>query len=144
MLGLNYKTILQEVWTLCRIFKRIPSHKKHIPADLKEASTRKCQSDHSSFKTSSYESNYSIKLDSSVSVMKQYKQRKPAIFEQFDETNNNNCFVGQFRPAMTMIQPQYPASYSSLLNPINEHHDESWDELRSVVQLAFDPPQTIL
>ncbi|KAL6286977.1 hypothetical protein ACE6H2_011367 [Prunus campanulata] len=138
---LNAKDITQEaeVWTLCRIFKRIPSYKKYTPDNWKEDNTKQNPTDSSS-KTCSFESeNYCGKphLSPQDSVVMQRIERsssKPVrVDEQVDETNQWFKFVGE---------THYATSYSSLRDIPSDNDffiNGNWDELRPVVQLAVDP-----
>nr|QMS43720.1 no apical meristemprotein [Betula platyphylla] len=120
-----------EVWTLCRIFKRIPSYKKYAP-NWKETATKLNPRDSSS-KTCSLESDNSeayISFEDSSAI--QQNERKPLI-QQVDE--RNHFFAGQVGP--------FPSSYSSSFwNPSADDFftNGNWDELRSVVQLPLIHP----
>lgn len=130
---------LQEVWTLCRIFKRIPSYKKYTPDNWKEGNTKQNPTDSSS-KTCSLESeNYcgEPRLSPQDSVVMQRIEKsssKPVrVDEQVDETNQWFKFVGE---------TPYATSYSSLRDIPSDNDffiNGNWDELRPVVQLAVDP-----
>ncbi|KAM4094891.1 hypothetical protein ACB094_06G229000 [Castanea mollissima] len=123
-----------EVWTLCRIFKRIPSYKKYAP-NWKETSTKQNPTD-SSPKTCSLDSDNSEPYISfEDSVFQQHNECKPYL-QQVDE--RNHYFVGHLN---TLNQAPFTPSYSSFWNPSGDDFftKESWDELRPVVQLASDP-----
>lgn len=139
------------MWTICRIFKRIPSYKRYIP-DWKETTgtttgrTSPRPTDSSS-KTCSLESDYSCEapqrsLEDSVI---QRIERKPGV--EVDE--QNRWYLGQFNHPL-VHQPPFPASYPSILNTssTNGAGDDvfttgNWDELRSVVQLAIHDPSQV-
>ncbi|EXB53660.1 NAC domain-containing protein 42 [Morus notabilis] len=181
-----------EVWTLCRIFKRIPSYKKYnIPKDnnnqnCKESTTPgkssssskiSCPVDDSSSKTCSFETDYNdphqvrLELDHSDDHQNQnvqFLQRKdkrsskPTVCSDhqqpdLDRTNrgswfhkghlcNNNINFPLAAHQQYLHHHQgsiFPGSYPSFnMNPNAADHDfftnGSWDELRSVVQLAVD------
>ncbi|XP_059452085.1 transcription factor JUNGBRUNNEN 1-like isoform X2 [Corylus avellana] len=121
-----------EVWTLCRIFKRIPSYKKYAP-NWKEPAA-KLNSTDSCSKTCGFESD-NISFEDSVI---QQNESKPFI-QQVDH-ERNHYFVGRLNSS---AQAPFPSAYSSLWNPSADDFftNGSWDELRSVVQLAADPSQ---
>ena len=131
--------ILQEVWTLCRIFKRIPSYKKYVPADnkWKETTTKKsissssCRLDYidSSSKTCSLETDYtkpyvSLELDTSSD-----HHHRQAIVNGSGEmtpksssttTTRGSWFVGQYGNNVVPlaaqhhhVQAPFSASYPS-------------------------------
>jgi len=118
---------LQEVWTLCRIFKRVPSYRKYAP-NWKETASKLNPSDSSS-KTCSLESENYISFEDSVI---QQNESKPFI-QQVDQRNLLN----------SAAQAPFPSSYSSLWSPSADDlfTNGNWDELRSVVQVAVDPSQ---
>jgi len=118
---------LQEVWTLCRIFKRIPSYKKYAP-NWKETASKLNPTDSSS-KTCSLESD-NISFEDSVI---QQNESKPFI-QQVDQRNQLNSAAQA---------PIFPSSYSSFWSPSTDDFftNGNWDELRSVVQVAVDPSQ---
>ncbi|XP_062153034.1 transcription factor JUNGBRUNNEN 1-like [Alnus glutinosa] len=116
-----------EVWTLCRIFKRVPSYRKYAP-NWKETASKLNPSDSSS-KTCSLESENYISFEDSVI---QQNESKPFI-QQVDQRNLLN----------SAAQAPFPSSYSSLWSPSADDlfTNGNWDELRSVVQVAVDPSQ---
>ncbi|XP_024928408.2 transcription factor JUNGBRUNNEN 1 isoform X2 [Ziziphus jujuba] len=134
-----------EVWTICRIFKRIPSYKKYIP-DWRESTTRTISPTNSSSKTCSLESDYSEAPRRSFkeSTVVQHIERKPAATTEHVGGEPNRWFVGQFNP---VVQAPFTASYhpTSLWNNPNGGDDffinGNWDELTPMVQLAVDPSQ---
>ncbi|TKY57195.1 Transcription factor JUNGBRUNNEN 1 [Spatholobus suberectus] len=126
-----------EVWTLCRIFKRVPSYKKYTP-NLKDSApiTKPNPTNSSSSKTCSLESdNGKPYLTFTNSPLIQQNERKPVI-GHVDE--RNQLFLGQLG---NVAQAPTSLSYSSFWN----HHqdvefaNENWDDLTSVVQFAIDP-----
>lgn len=125
-----------EVWTLCRIFKRIPPYKKYAP-NWKETSTKQNLTD-SSPKTCSLDSdNNEPYISFEDSVFQQHNECKPYI-QQVDE--RNHYFVGHLN---TLNQVPFTPSYSNFWNPSGDDFftKGNWDELRPVVQLASDPSQ---
>lgn len=118
--------VWQEVWTLCRIFKRVPSYKRYTP-NLKDLNTAPITKSSSS-KTCSLESDTS----------------KPCL----TFTNSPSSLLLQqnqmmMKPVFGHVEQQPPTtfSYSSFWN----HHQnlelphDNWDDLTSVVQFAVDP-----
>ncbi|KAM1429853.1 hypothetical protein ACFX2I_045997 [Malus domestica] len=132
-----------EVWTLCRIFKRIPSYKKYTP-DCKESTTRQNPTDSSS-KTCSFESgSYCSELHFGLedSVIQRIERSKPVrVDEQVDETNH--WLGGELDPIYDPTP--FATTYSSFRNPSEGDFftNGNWDELRSVVQLAVDPSSQV-
>ncbi|XP_062105712.1 transcription factor JUNGBRUNNEN 1-like isoform X2 [Humulus lupulus] len=184
----NNAALEAEVWTLCRIFKRIPSYKKYAPAadnnKSKETTitTKKSSSsplllypcleyynnynnNDSSSKSGSLETHdhLSLELDTSISDHHQYHRQAAAAYGGDETTptssisareswfnvpgqyrhNNNNIISVPTTPTTLAAQPPFSASYPTfnLKNP-NSADDfavnETWDDLRSVVQLAVD------
>lgn len=138
----NAKDIAQEaeVWTLCRIFKRTPSYKKYTP-NWKDSSTVAAANAtklHNPTDSSSKTCSSSLESETSCEqqqYMHQQKDIKPFIINHVDERNHLLNTESQLSP--------YPASYySSFWNPNGEDFftNGNWDELRSVVELAVDPP----
>ncbi|KAJ8753376.1 hypothetical protein K2173_019775 [Erythroxylum novogranatense] len=136
-----------EVWTLCRIFKRIPSYKKYMPTDWKEPAATKQNSTDSSSKTGSFESDSSEKYlcfgDSSVHLE---NERKPVIDVQVHEANSSQMTNPRFESVICTQSPCTPPvlMYQSFWNsnPDDFFANGNWDELRTVVdQAATDPSQ---
>ncbi|TXG54530.1 hypothetical protein EZV62_019786 [Acer yangbiense] len=139
-LSINKDLALQaEVWTLCRIFKRIPSYKKYTP-NWKQNSNRD-----SSSKTCSLESEITTEqymgfgdslLQQNRNVNVNVVERKPLI--NYVDERNSHVFMNHQAQSPFTAKP-----YSSYSNPNNIGDDffinGSWDELRSVVELAVDP-----
>ena len=128
----------QEVWTLCRIFKRNVSYRKYTP-DWRQLTT-KCQQppiDTSSKICSPVESIY--KQESYVSfgapLIQHYDNKPPAGSHAIER---KPLHLDQLSH---IAQPPSMASSSNMSSPyiheIFTHGD--WDELRSVVECAFDP-----
>ncbi|KAE9614841.1 hypothetical protein Lal_00036202 [Lupinus albus] len=117
-----------EVWTLCRIFKRIPSYKKYTPS-LKDSKPN--QSNSSTSKTcSSFESdNTNPYLTFTDSLLIQQNETKPVI-GHVDQ--RNHFFLTH--PPTTL---SYPSFWNQNVDDVFEN--ENWDDLRSVVQFAMDP-----
>ncbi|XP_030481822.2 putative NAC domain-containing protein 94 isoform X2 [Cannabis sativa] len=192
----NAAALEAEVWTLCRIFKRIPSYKKYVPAadnnnnKSKETTTTTTKkslsssssssllypleyyinnnynnnSDYSSSKSCSLETHHdhlSLELDTPLSHHQYHRQANPgAATYGGDETTPTSTTaaargswfdnVGQYRNSNNIINnknivgvPPFSANNSYYpKNPNSEEEDfsmnESWEDLRSVVQLAVD------
>ncbi|XP_061362343.1 transcription factor JUNGBRUNNEN 1-like [Gastrolobium bilobum] len=114
-----------EVWTLCRIFKRIPSCKKYTP-NLKDSATL----------------TKPIPIDSKTctldSVVMQQIERKPVVGQVDHE--RKHLFMGQFG-SVTHQAPStvsYPSSWNHNAEDAILAND-NWDDIRSVVQFAIDP-----
>ncbi|KAL5177852.1 Transcription factor JUNGBRUNNEN 1 [Glycine soja] len=128
-----------EVWTLCRIFKRIPSFKKYTP-NLKD-STPVTKPNPVNSNTSTLNSDncepYLICRD--PMVMQQI-ERKPVI-GQVDE--KKHMFLGHFGPLPHHLQAPSTTPYPNFWDQNNVEDytfaNENWDDLRSVVQFAIDP-----
>ncbi|XP_050381953.1 transcription factor JUNGBRUNNEN 1-like isoform X2 [Argentina anserina] len=163
---LNAKDNTQEaeVWTLCRVFKRIPSYKKYTPSGKEEATATKQNPNttYSNSKTCSFESEncsthdpYSSLEDSAV--MQHINERKPVVEQVHRGVTNNHWFDGaQFasladehhHEANSMTAASRNSS-SFMRNELSLYPSETdefftdvgscWDELRPVVQLAVDP-----
>ncbi|OMO49768.1 No apical meristem (NAM) protein [Corchorus olitorius] len=119
-----------EVWTLCRIFKRIPSnHKKYAAAAAKKDTTIKpnlgdCSLD---------DSENSINND-------------PLIITNFCDNifRPNNIMDRQVDDATNFLylaaaSNNYPASFWNPNGEIDMFRNGNWDELKSVVELAMEP-----
>ncbi|XP_030466802.1 transcription factor JUNGBRUNNEN 1-like [Syzygium oleosum] len=122
-----------EVWTLCRIFKRIPSCRKYIATPECNEATFKQSSIDSCSKSSSFESEYGdpcLSFGSDHSAI-QPSNRKPATrhVDQAQYSSANHC---NSIPQAPMATP-----CSSFWNLNGEDIFASginWDELRSIVQ----------
>ncbi|KAM5580100.1 transcription factor JUNGBRUNNEN 1-like [Rosa sericea] len=160
---LNAKDNTQEaeVWTLCRIFKRIPSYKKYTPNWKEEATSTKQNPNttDSNSKTCSFESEncsthdpYSS-LEDSV-VIQHINERKPVVEQVHRGETNNHWFSGGQLDSLADEHHHeahsFATSYNSssfMRNELSLNPSETddfftdgscWDELRPVVQLAMD------
>lgn len=118
--------ILQEVWTLCRIFKRIPSCKKYTP-NLKNpaAVTKPNEIDFSSSNSS---------LDSDVNC-KPYLTFMPQI-ERKQVDDRKHLILNQIAQVPSSVS--YPSFWNQ--NVVEDvFASENWDDLRSVVQFDINP-----
>lgn len=128
---------LQEVWTICRIFKRSVSHRKYTPDWREIASNR------TSTATPSPQIICSMGLGSNIhetyiafgSPLVQSCDEKPG----FSGMNGRNQWHAE---QLSIAQPSSMASSSSF-SSCPENNDfftrANWDELKSVVEFAFDP-----
>ncbi|XP_030462836.2 transcription factor JUNGBRUNNEN 1-like [Syzygium oleosum] len=138
------KNIAQEaeVWTLCRIFKRIPSHRKYTPNLQEHNTTLKQNPTDSSSKTNSFESESAEQCVSfGDSAVVTHNETKPVIMDRFDDRN-----YLLFTQLNSISQAPFAApAYSGFWNLNGEDllmHGNCWDELRSVVErVAIDPCQ---
>ncbi|XP_038680815.1 transcription factor JUNGBRUNNEN 1-like isoform X2 [Tripterygium wilfordii] len=144
-----------EVWTLCRIFKRISSYKKYTP-HWRETAAPHTTTDSSS-KTCSLESDQNSFGDSSYNNNVLNYERKPAAFtDQVMSTTdvhqrNHNFLMSHLAAAQAQASHTNAtmAAYTSFCNNnINNptsndgfFGEGNWDELSSVVELAVDPSQ---
>ncbi|KAF2302239.1 hypothetical protein GH714_033844 [Hevea brasiliensis] len=122
---------IAEVWTLCRIFKRIPSSKRCTPVDWKQTTKKPNPSDSTSKTCSSFESE-------NISDQQQVSFGDSSSLVQPNQ--RTNLLMGQFNSITH--QASVPAAHQSLWNPIGDHDffaNGNWDELRTVVDLAIDP-----
>lgn len=125
---------LQEVWTLCRIFKRNVSYRKYAP-DWRELSAKRQPPTDKNSKTCSVDSN---RVENYVSF------GAPLI--QLDDKRlvaNHGIERKQFHVDQSSSIAQ-PPSMASSSNISSQYENElltygDWDELRSVVECAFDP-----
>lgn len=126
-----------EVWTICRIFKRSVSHRKYTPDWREIASNR------TSTATPSPQIICSMGLGSNIhetciafgSPLVQSCDEKPG----FSGMNGRNQWHAE---QLSIAQPSSMASSSSF-SSCPENNDfftrANWDELKSVVEFAFDP-----
>ncbi|OMO65730.1 hypothetical protein CCACVL1_21409 [Corchorus capsularis] len=133
----------EEVWTICRIFKRNVSQRKYTPdwrelAAGKRPSVATATSQTCSVESNSHENYISFGSTRSIVQNNNYYDEKPVI-------NNHMNGSSQWHAdqlSTTIAQPSSMASSSSFSNqPENDffaHAD--WDELKSVVEFALDHP----
>ncbi|CAK7355479.1 unnamed protein product, partial [Dovyalis caffra] len=126
-----------EVWTLCRIFKRNVSYRKYTP-DWRQLSTKRQQPpiDTSSKICSQVESNY---------TQESYMSFGAPLIQHYDIKPPVN-HVNEGKPLHVdqlsyTAQPPSMASSSNISSPYGNEifTNGDWDELRSVVDCAFDP-----
>ncbi|PNT37748.1 hypothetical protein POPTR_005G205400v4 [Populus trichocarpa] len=139
---LNARNIAQEaeVWTLCRILKRIPSYKKYVAAV--PATEQKPINCDSNSKSCSFESETSTEQDVSFGdSFVQRNERKPVTIDQVDHERNNLFMGGQYD---SVTEAPFTAAYQGFRNTgIGDDFfvNGNWDDLRTVVELAIDPAQ---
>ncbi|KAL4022651.1 hypothetical protein IC575_016395 [Cucumis melo] len=137
-----------EVWTLCRIFKRIPSFKKYIPTHNNNNNNNqtypKPQNPNNSniIFTSKPKTNFqSQPYSTDIHHLIHLHETKPKPFEQLTNPNLTlpSCANSSFESS--------PICLSSLWNGVegggggddNFTTSGGWDELRPIVQFAVDP-----
>ncbi|XP_060190114.1 transcription factor JUNGBRUNNEN 1-like isoform X2 [Lycium barbarum] len=135
-----------EVWTLCRIFKRISNYKRFTPDWKQQQPIVKQSLGDASSKACSLQSEISDDCSNNINF------RKMA----FEQNNNYTVSVGNYQvdqrttdynnsQPITMPQSSFASSNSSLWNTSTAEDQEylfsegNWDELKSVVDLAIDP-----
>ncbi|OMP03515.1 hypothetical protein CCACVL1_02386 [Corchorus capsularis] len=142
-----------EVWTLCRIFKRIPSnHKKYAAAAAKKDTTIKpnlgdCSLD---------DSENSINNDPLIitNFCDNFVRPNNIMDRQVDD-GRNFLYLGPWRtnaiahhhqhqhqavnPFAAAASNNYPASFWNPNGEIDILRNGNWDELKSVVELAMEP-----
>ncbi|XP_007022218.2 PREDICTED: transcription factor JUNGBRUNNEN 1 isoform X2 [Theobroma cacao] len=133
----NPKSIAQEaeVWTICRIFKRNSSQRKYTP-DWREVAAKRPSTSTPSSQTCSVESNsHETTYISFGSEVVQHYDEKPVV----NHINGRSQWHAD--QLSTIAQPSSMASSSSFSNcPENDFFTHAnWDELKSVVDFAFDP-----
>ncbi|KAK4770149.1 hypothetical protein SAY87_030681 [Trapa incisa] len=140
-----------EVWTLCRIFKRTPSHRKYTPGlhqpNAKSLENISPTNDYcSKTKTnSSFQSEYSFEKlmsfgDSAAHSMKESTIAAAGMGNAFVDERNSLYLANHFNPIAHPYQPSFSAPY--LEHPgfwnLNGHsqltNENNWDELRSVIE----------
>ncbi|XP_020205022.1 transcription factor JUNGBRUNNEN 1 [Cajanus cajan] len=132
-----------EIWTLCRIFKRNVSQRKHMP-ELKHSSAKR----HSIHDKSSRMNNVEFLTNQEEAYINfgdhYHNEKKPIIsYTNSDQRNNNQFHVSQFYSPVPQ-QPQLLTAPSSnfWINPVGNDFFtfDNWDELGSVVKFAVDSP----
>ncbi|QCD96583.1 transcription factor JUNGBRUNNEN 1-like [Vigna unguiculata] len=140
----NYVDVPQEaeIWTLCRIFKRNVSQRKHVP-DLKQVSAKR----HAFYDKSSRESNMEFDGGNKESYINfgghYHNEQKPAINYTNSDKRNQFNVVSQLCSTVAQQQPQLTAPAPNLWTnlPGNDFFTfDNWDELGSVVKFAVDSP----
>ena len=126
----SFSMAMQEVWTLCRIIKRVPSYKKYVPAAAKQSPINDSNS-----KTSSFESEISAEQNATFGdSFVQRNERKPVIIDQANHERNHFLTGGQYD---SITDAPFTAAFQNFWNP--DVGDDffaygNWDELRTVVE----------
>ncbi|KAM3221555.1 transcription factor JUNGBRUNNEN 1 [Capsicum annuum] len=138
-----------EVWTLCRIFKRISNYKRFTPDWKQQQPIVKQSFGATSSKTCSLHSEISDDHSNNVINFKKMAFSQKNINNASSGGNLNyqvdqrNSFYNNSQP-ITMPQSLFTSSNSSFWNTSAADQeyllsDGNWDELKSVVDLAIDP-----
>ncbi|XP_010272267.1 PREDICTED: transcription factor JUNGBRUNNEN 1-like [Nelumbo nucifera] len=131
----NNATQEAEIWTLCRIFKRIVSYRKYTPDWRATPSSKQSPTDSCSQTCSLESDNIDNYKNFGAHQVVQEIEKKPA-FNHIDEMN-------QLLPNHLNPIAQLPSAtlYSSFPNTNSYEfiREGNWDELSSVVELALDP-----
>ncbi|CAN4110106.1 unnamed protein product [Withania somnifera] len=148
---LNPKIIASdaEVWTLCRIFKRISNYKRFTPDWKQHQPIVKQSFVHGSSKACSLQSEISDDHSNNVINFKKMEFPQRNINNAASGANLNyqvyqkTSYYNNSLP-ITMPQSSFTSSNSSFWNTSAEDQaylfsDGNWDELKSVVDLAIDP-----
>ncbi|XVE78529.1 hypothetical protein DITRI_Ditri13aG0152400 [Diplodiscus trichospermus] len=141
---------MQEVWTLCRIFKRIPPNKKFAVASTwkLDAAIKENAEDSKTCSLKDDSGNSTEQQCVSFSDSVQQNHIKPNIF--MDQVDSRNHFVLGVNPwSTTNGSIAQQASFAANNQPsfwdhpngvdIDVFRNGNWDELRPVVQLALEP-----
>lgn len=130
---------MQEVWTVCRIFKRSATYKRD-PQNCREATSKKTSMDqYSSSNTSSLEydggDQYIIdNRDTNSFVDSQYRvEHLVSNYNYIDQTNQ----INQGRWMNPTVQNPAPAFHPNSPNPlVNDWYlkDGNWDELGRMME----------
>ena len=147
LMYLLVSTWLQEIWTVCRIFKRNLSHRKYTP-DWREfefsrefeLSTKRHQADASSKACSGESSNNRESyINFGAPFIFQNEHNNEIKTVNHINNENNQLHVAQLssiaQPPSSSTNPQLPSSSSSFpINPVPDANEffayENWDELR--------------
>ncbi|KAK4743655.1 hypothetical protein SAY87_009967 [Trapa incisa] len=121
-----------EVWTLCRIFKRLPSHRKYTP-NLKHSTNAKSvknnnPANNSCSKTSwGFESEYSFEQSMSFGD-------SAAMDNTCVDERSSLHLPGHSNSIAHPHQPSFLEPYSGHPGIWNQTYENNWDELGSVIQ----------
>ncbi|KAG5250638.1 transcription factor JUNGBRUNNEN [Salix suchowensis] len=142
---LNPKNIAleAEVWTLCRIIKRVPSYKKYVAPAVAPAAKQSSVKDSNS-KTCSFESETSAEQNASLGEYSfvQRNERKPVILDQVNHERTHFLTGGQYD---SITDAPFTAAFQNFWN--TDVGDDflangNWDELITVVEPGvIDPAQ---
>ncbi|PPS17719.1 hypothetical protein GOBAR_AA02869 [Gossypium barbadense] len=148
------RPVVEEVWTLCRIFKRTPPNNKYPPTTvastaawkfsatttIKQNGTDYPTTCRSSMEDVSQSQNSYDKCKSLCDTVIQQKGNKPDM----DEVDARNYFLyGGTLPLSTQQAPFTSTNFPTFCNHPNGDVDVfsngNWDELRPVVEVALEP-----
>ncbi|XP_027342991.1 transcription factor JUNGBRUNNEN 1-like [Abrus precatorius] len=130
-----------EIWTLCRIFKRNVSQKKHAP-DLRQLAAKRNSINDKSTKMSNAE--FNTNQEAYINFGAHYHSEQKPIINYTSSIQRNQFHMGQLSSPVAH-QPQLTAPSSNFVtNPIaNDFFTfDNWDELGSVVKFAVDSPSS--
>lgn len=126
---------MQEIWTLCRIFKRNISQRKHTPELKQVAAKRQAVQDKSTrMNIDEFNTNQQTYINFGANL----------DYTNYNSSDQRNQFhVGQLNFPISQ-QPQLTAPPSSNLWTKPAANDvlsyDNWDELGSVIKFAGDSP----
>ena len=133
----SYDIWLQEVWTLCRIFKRNVSSRKYTPDWRELAGGKRMKPQQSKYQEAyiSFGDNESSSSTNNINVMEPKENYERNVF-QLRQTPHQHQPI----PVDTTITTQVDSTVPHFSNDnIHDITYENWDELRSVVEFAFGP-----
>lgn len=120
----------QEVWTLCRIFKRSTTYRKYTPETKGSTSNKQVATDSSS-KTCSLESDNNDKYMSF--------EHSTVWNKNIDDNERRQLVVGQMSSSFaSQCTGPYP-SFWNLQRDDQFVAGGNWDDLRTIVESAIDP-----
>lgn len=161
---------MQEVWTLCRIFKRIPSHQKKFIALTAAASSTKPNCNQQLL---GYHHHHHHDINSMIippsppclqfnqdSLINIHQNHEMKLKHTTTTTNNNNVGevkdernhmlimdgeLGEASPSPPPLESYcYPSFWNPMSSSVMSEQDifatATWDELGSVVHMAMDDP----
>ena len=133
----SYDIWLQEVWTLCRIFKRNVSSRKYTPDWRELAGGKRMKPQQSKYQEAyiSFGDNESSSSTNNINLMERKENYERNVF-QLRQTPHQHQPI----PVDTTITTQVDSTVPHFSNDnIHDITYENWDELRSVVEFAFGP-----
>lgn len=124
---------LQEVWTICRIFKRTAAYRKYTPG-WSDSSPIKRHPTHANSKSCSFESDDGEKYQYFGTSSIQQTEKKPSITVNEDKQLLSDQYNPVPQAPKTALCSSFPSTNS------NEFlRQGSWDELGAIVEVALDP-----
>ncbi|XP_061375071.1 transcription factor JUNGBRUNNEN 1-like [Gastrolobium bilobum] len=126
-----------EIWTLCRIFKRNVSQRKHIP-DLKQIAAKRHSMHDKNTIMSSVE--FNTNQEGYINFGGHYHNQKTVInYTSSDQWNQFHVGDQLSSPVEQQPQQTAPASNFWINQAMNDFYTfDNWDELGSVVKFAVD------